>query len=142
MEISEVIRCHGHANIRGLHRTTFEITREDELSLQGDCIVGVCSDKGAADLSDDFCSLLADDAAILTTRLQAGDITCDILSHGSREMTLDHLTDLVWRRSNFVCGRTIGIGSDYVARTLPRELIGLLSAGTEMTVTLTACRKE
>lgn len=142
MEISEVIRCHGHANIRGLHRTTFEITREDELSLQGDCIVGVCSDKGAADLSDDFCSLLADDAAILTTRLQAGGITCDILSRGSPAMTLDHPTDLVWRRSDFVCGRTIGIGSDYVARTLPRELIELLSDGADMTITLVAHREE
>lgn len=137
-----MITCHGHAHVRGNHRTTFEITCEEELSPQGDCIIGVSADKGAADLADDFCSLLADDNALLTTRLQAGDITCEIRSRGSSQMTFDHPTDLVWRRSDFVCGRTIGIGSDYVAWTLPRELIALLSAGADMTVTLTARREE
>jgi hypothetical protein len=142
MEIREVITCHGHVHVRGTHRTTFEITCEDELSLQGDCIIGVSADKGAADLADDFCSLLADDRAILTTQLQAGDITCEIRSRGSSQMTFDHPTDLVWRRSDFVCGRTIGIGSDYVARTLPRELIESLSGGAEMIVIMTASREE
>lgn len=142
MEITEVIRCRGHANVKGTHRTTFEITCEDELSPKGDCIIGVSADKGAADLSDRFCSLLADDTAILQTRLQAGGVACEIISRGSSGMALDHPADLVWRRSDFVCGRTIGIGSDYVARTLPRELIRLLSGGADMTVTLTARRQE
>ncbi len=137
-----MITCHGHTHVRGSHKTTFEITREDKLSPQGDCIIGVCSDKGAADLADDFCSLLADDRAILTTRLQAGGITCEIRSRGSSQMTFDHPTDLVWRRSDFVCGRTIGIGSDHVARTLPRELIDLLSGGADMIVIMTAYREE
>ncbi len=137
-----MITCHGHAHVRGSHKTTFEITCEDELSPQGDCIIGVCSDKGAADLADNFCSLLADERAILTTCLQAGGISCEIRSRGSSQMTFDHPTDLVWRRSEFVCGRTIGIGSDHVARTLPRELINLLSGGADMVVIMTVCREE
>jgi Uncharacterized protein conserved in archaea len=57
-------------------------------------------------------------------------------------MTFDHPTDLVWRRSDFVCGRTIGVGSDYVARTLPRELIEILSGGAEMSVIMTVYYEE
>lgn len=142
MEIEEEIICCGHPNIRGLHRTTFEVTCEDELSLQGDCIIGVSADKSAADLGDDFRSLLADDSATLITRLEAEGIICEIRSRGSCGMTLDHLTDLVWRRSDFVCGRTIGIGSDYVARTLPRDLVRVLSEGAELRILLIASRPD
>jgi hypothetical protein len=59
---------------------------------------------------------------------------------GSKAMTLAHPTDLVWRRSMFVCGRTIGIRSDKVAASLPKDLIRYLKAGEEMTVTMTATR--
>ncbi len=47
---------------------------------------------------------------------------------------------MVWRRSSFVCGRTIGIMSDHVAAALPKTLIANLVAGKEMIVTLTATR--
>jgi len=47
---------------------------------------------------------------------------------------------MVWRRSSFVCGRTIGIMSDYVAATLPKTLLANLVAGKEMIITLTAMR--
>jgi hypothetical protein len=53
-------------------------------------------------------------------------------------MTLDHPIDLVWRRSGFVCGRTIGIHSDFVAATLPRELIAALARGEEMILEMRA----
>jgi hypothetical protein len=47
---------------------------------------------------------------------------------------------MVWRKSTFVCGRTIGIRSDRVALTLPREIMEKLAQGKEMTVTLIAMR--
>ena len=34
----------GHENIRGVHKTTFEFTKEKELTLKGDCIIGVNAD--------------------------------------------------------------------------------------------------
>jgi hypothetical protein len=40
----------------------------------------------------------------------------------------------------FTCGRTIGIQSDRVALTLPRDLMENLARGKEMVVTLTATR--
>ena len=36
--------AYGHPNILGTHKTTFEFTKDNELTLNGDCIVGVKAD--------------------------------------------------------------------------------------------------
>ena len=36
--------AYGHPNILGIHKTTLEFTKDEELSLDGDCIVGVKAD--------------------------------------------------------------------------------------------------
>lgn len=137
MERTETIRCRGHPNVLSRHRTTFEITREVHLTCKGDCIIAVGADKGAADLSPGFRAALSRDDAVLVTRLTCGDISVVVTSQGSAGLVLDHPTDMVWRKSGYVCGRTIGIGTDRVARTLPGELIDCLRAGRELLVEMT-----
>ena len=136
MEAQEIIYCKGHPLVLGNHPTTFEVTREDHLTKNGNCIIGVSADKGCEGLSEEFKRVLCYDTAVLYTRLSCGSTTVDVTSRGSVRFTLDHPTDLVWRRSSFVCGRTIGILSDHVAATLPAELIANLMSGKEMTLTL------
>ena len=138
MEVQEFIRCRGHPMVLGTHPTTFEVTREDHLTENGNCIIGIAADKGCAGLSAAFRAVLARDDTVLLTRLECGGVVAGITSRGSARMTLDHPYDMVWRRSTFVCGRTIGIHSDKVAATLPIELIRNLGLGKEMRVTLTA----
>ena len=140
MEAQETIRCRGHPLVLGTHPTTFEVTCEDHLTENGNCIVGIAADKGCAALSPSFKEVLAHDDALLLTRLACEGIVVDIRSHGSSALTLDHPADLVWRKSSFVCSRTIGILSDRVALSLPRDLIHQLSRGKELVVTLTATR--
>jgi len=142
MKASEKICCHGHPLIKGTHSTTFEITTEKELTLKGDCIIGVCADKGATDLDPAFSRLLANDSALLYTFLQVGPYTAYVQSRGSARITLSHPTDLVWRRSTYVDARTIGIGSDQVAVTLPRNLITHLREGEDMIVEMSAVIPE
>lgn len=137
MEAQEQIRCRGHPFVLGTHPTTFEVTCEDHLTENGNCIVGIGAEKGCAGLSEEFRHVLSRDDAVLLTRLECGGVVAEITSRGSARMTLDHPTDLVWRRSTFVCGRTIGILSDKVAVTLPEDLIKNLMSGKEMLVTLT-----
>ncbi len=36
--------CYGHENITARHKTTLEFTKEKDLGLEGDCIVGVRAD--------------------------------------------------------------------------------------------------
>lgn len=140
MEAQETIVCRGHPLILGTHPTTFEITCEEHLTENGNCIIGVGADKGCAGLSPEFKECLAHDDAVLVTRLLAGGVEAVIRSKGAPGLLLNHPADLVWRRSTFTCGRTIGICSDQVAATLPRALIDALKAGAEMTVTLTVTR--
>lgn len=134
----EYLTAHGHPNVTATHRTTFEITKEDELSLAGSCIIAVGADKGALDLSRRFRDALHRPECRLTTTLRCGPYEVQISSRGDPGLSLTHPTDLVWRRSSFTCGRTIGINADHTARDLPREMITLLAGGAEMSVLLVA----
>jgi uncharacterized protein len=138
MEATEIIRCRGHPLVLGTHPTTFEVTCEDHLTANGNCIIGIGADKGCASLSQEFRNILAHDDASLLTVFECNGTIATVRSRGSSEFMLNHPTDMVWRKSTFVCGRTIGIESDTVALTLPRELIANLVLGKEMVVTLTA----
>jgi hypothetical protein len=140
MEAQEIVYCRGHPLVLGNHMTTFEVTREDHLTENGNCIIGISADKGCSELSSVFKRVIAHDDAILLTRLLCGGVTVEVKSRGSSLLTLDHPTDIVWRRSTFICGRTIGILSDHVAATLPKKLMANLVEGKEMIITLTAMR--
>jgi len=138
MKATETVIAHGHQMVRGTHPTTFEVTKEEELTVYGDCIIAVGADKGAADLSPEFRDVLSREGANLITHLVCRDLCFEVRSNGGPGIILDHPTDLVWRRSSFCCGRTIGIGSDLVARTLSRELINYLRDGALIRVEMTA----
>jgi hypothetical protein len=135
--VRELVHCRGHRNVTALHKTTFEITTEDELSVRGDCIIGIAAERGPDGLSADFRELLSHDGAHLVTLLRCEGLEVRVQSRGSGSMALDHPSDFVWRTSGFVCGRTIGIRSDAAARDLPRELIALLRKGKDLTVEMT-----
>jgi hypothetical protein len=134
MELTERIRCRGHPLVRATHRTTFEVTAEGHLTRQGDCIIGILADRGAAGLSAEFRRALADDRVVLLTTLSAGGFSVEVRGRGSPRMTLSHPTDLVWRRSSFVCPRTVAIHCDHTAATLPRGLVAALRAGSGLEV--------
>jgi uncharacterized protein len=140
MEAQEIIHCRGHPFVLGTHPTTFEVTREVHLTKKGNCIIGISSDKSCNRLSAEFKRVLTHDDAILITSLLCDGKTVEVKSRGSSQFTLNHPTDMVWRRSSFVCGRTIGILSDHVAATLSEGLLANLVAGKEMVITLTAKR--
>ena len=135
--ITEIIHAHGHENVLAHHKSTFEVTKETELSLKGDCIIAVSADKGAVDLSAEFREALQKDGAELETKLICAGKEYIIKSKGGAGLTLTHPTDFVWRTSSFTCSRTIGTASDAAARNLPRELIENLQKGEDITVILT-----
>jgi hypothetical protein len=142
MEAAERIRCRGHPLVGATHPTTFEVTAEGHLTRQGDCIIGIRADKGARDLSEKFRRVLADDRAVLLTTLSAGGCSAEVRGRGSSRMILAHPTDLVWRRSGYVCPRTVAIHCDRTAATLPRDLIQALREGALLEVELVAVVEE
>ena len=116
----------GHENVLSLHKTTIEVTKEKELTKMGDCIVGVGADIGLADLSDDFKNAARNKNAKIAVTFKAGDVTETVTGRGHPNLTFEHKTDIVIRKSDFICSRTLMINADKSAAELDRKLISLL----------------
>lgn len=133
-EASVVIHCRGHTLVTANHPSTLEITRDNDLTLRGDCILGVSADLGARDLPGEIRTLLCNDDACIHTILSCDGMTVEIHARGSSAFTLDHPTDMVWRKSGYVCGRTVAIHADTAARSIPREFVKSLRKGNILTL--------
>ena len=126
MRIVEVIQASGHPRISARHPTTLEITKEDRLTERGDCIIATCASKGCVDLSTEFSKLVKNDETRITLRIEAGDRSEAIRGRGNSKLTLDHPNDMVVRKSNYVCRRTIMILANKSALDLDRGFVGIL----------------
>ncbi len=126
MRVEEFIDARGHARIRGVHRTTFEVTKEKHLTERGDCIVGVNASKGALDLCEDFRVLARNSNCRITLFINAEEYSEVVRGFGNENLVLTHPTDLVIRKSDYTCSRTLMIRSDKAAVDFPRDLISLL----------------
>lgn len=130
------IRAKGHQNVTGLHSSTFEITRDPEISTTADCIVAVSADKGAATLDAEFRKAAADDSALITATISCGGCIETVQGWGSSKMTFENPESMVFRVSDFVCGRTVMINADKPAARLDRNLIEALAEGKVVVIEL------
>jgi hypothetical protein len=123
MEITEIIFAYGHRNIQATHESTLEITKESELSKKGDCIIAVSANKAIVDLNPKFRGILRNENAKITMLIEAGGIVEAVNAFGSRRLVLAHPTDIVVRKSSYVCSRTLAINADKAAWDLSRKLV-------------------
>ena len=121
--VKEVVIGYGHANIIATHKTTAEFTKETHLSKKGDCIIAVGTDKALADLSPEFKANLTKSNAKIIISIEAGGISAQIQAYGAQEITLEHPTDAVVRKSGYICSRTLAVHADKAAIDLPRALV-------------------
>ena len=142
MNVKEVIHASGHGNVTAGHRSTFEVTTESDLSPAGDCIMAVKADKGAASLSKEFKIAAARDDAFMTAHILCGDQSDMITGWGSGTMTFTDPHSMVFRVSDFVCGRTVMIYADKPAARLSRDLVKALSEGKDVVVEITVEQRE
>jgi hypothetical protein len=122
-EAKEGIEAFGHRNVQAIHPSTLMITKENNLSKQGDCIVVLAADKAVADLSVEFKDKLRNPHAKLTIVIEADGLKEQINAYGSPKLILTHPTDMVIRKSDYICSRTLAIKADKAANDLSRELI-------------------
>jgi len=123
------IQAKGHKNVISKHKSTFEITKDPNLSLSGDCIIGVAMDKTMDDIPIDFKEKIKDKNTKITVKLSTESGKDEIIGHGHPDLTLDHPTDIVCRKSSYVCSRTLMINSDKASCDLSGELIKDLKEG-------------
>ena len=123
MKASEIIFARGHENVTSRNRTTFEFTKEPHLTEKGDCIVVVGANKGASDLSPKFKKLAQNEKAKITITIEAKEQVEVVNAHGSPQLSFTHPTDLVVRKSGFICSRTLAVRADKAAKDLSRTLV-------------------
>ena len=61
--------------------------------------------------------------AQITIMIEAGELKETVKAKGSPQLQFTHPTDLVVRKSSYVCGRTLAIGADKAAIDFSRELV-------------------
>jgi len=122
-EKREAIVGYGHKNIQATHKTTLEFTKDMHLSKKGDCIVAVAADKALTDLSAEFKENLRKPHAKLTILIEADGIIDQVNAHGSPRLILSHPTDMVIRKSDYVCNRTLAVHADKAAQDLSKALV-------------------
>ncbi len=119
----EIIRAFGHENIQAVHPTTLMFTKDKYLSQTGDCIAAVASDKAVADLSAEIKDKLKNPNAKLTILIEVDGLKEQIKASGSSKLILMHPTDIVIRKSDYVCSRTLAIKADKASNDLPRDFV-------------------
>lgn len=123
--------------MRASHRTTLMVTREPGLTLRGDCIVAVAAEKGLGDLDPRLKEAMRSRDSKIRLVLDAGGRVVEVSGRGDPRLTLSHPTDMVARRSGYICDRTIMIGADKAACDLEPSLVRLLrNRGQAVSITL------
>lgn len=136
MRVKEVFYAWGHHNVKAMHKTTLEITREERLTPRGDCIIAVKSEKSVSDLSSEVKQAIRCDSAKVTLTLKLLDIEEVISGRGNERLPLTSSLSIVCRKSDYVCPRTLMIRCDKAAVDVNRDLVEHLRRGLRLQVIL------
>ncbi len=132
------IEFSGHKNLRSNHQKTIEITKESNLTTQGDCIVGVNATSSCADLPQELKDKLRISDSKVTFSINVGEHEFVLKGKGHPNLVLTHSEDIVIRKSDFICPRTLAVNCDKASDLLPREMVSLLQdPKTKGTFTIT-----
>ena len=112
--------AYGHPNILATHKTTLEFTKDEELSLEGDCIIGVKADFELEKLKD-FIKYSKNKKITITIQALDKKITEKVEAYLNPDFSSNK--ELVIRKTNFVSDRTLAIRANKAAFELNRGLI-------------------
>ena len=126
----------GHKNVSSKHKSTFEITKDAEIGPTADCIIGTDMDKTMLNFPPEFKDKIADSNTRITVKLKTENGYDEITGWGHEDLTLTHPTDIVIRKSDFTCSRTLMINADKAAKDLDGNLIEDLKNEKVMEVTI------
>jgi len=112
--------AHGHPNITAKHKNTIEFTKDKNVTLNGDCIIGINSDFNLKEIKE----LIKNNNKLKIIIKVDGiieEINCQV------NPDFDDETEIVIRKSGFVSKRTLGIKADKACSDLKRDFVRILS---------------
>lgn len=124
--VQDEVIFYGHPNIRSLHAKTIEITKDEHLTPRGDCIIGVKANKACADLDESFKQRLKSNLSVIKIEIMVGDGSFIISGRGDERLSMLNSNDIVIRKTNFVCPRTMSVLCDKASSDMPRKLVRIL----------------
>ena len=116
----------GHKNIRSLHPKTIEITKDSELTTNGDCIIGVNADCGCKDIPKQIRKKLNDPDTKVNFSINVKDQSFEFSGNGDEKLTFDDPNEIVLRKSDFTSSRTLAINCNKASDDVPRKIVKLL----------------
>jgi len=122
-----LFNCYGHENIRATHSATLEFTKDDFVTLQGDCIVGINADFDYAALK----KFLVGKEKLLV-EIKVGEFVETVECSVNPDFCSEH--EIVIRRSDFISERTLGVRCTKTSAELDRQVV-VQEAGKKIEVT-------
>lgn len=107
---------YGHRNIRATHKNTIEFTKEKELSIKGDCILGVNADFDLKKIKG-----FIKDKKKLKLKIIVDDVS-DELEFVPNQNFNDN-KEMVLRLGEFKSERTLGIRAEKAAKHIKRQIV-------------------
>lgn len=125
LTVLEKIQAWGHENIKCTHHTTIELTKDKSLSKSGDCIIGVNATKACNGLSEKLKAQIQSGKRFHVI-LKVDDFQDSFYGFGSNKLLLLDKSDIVFRKSTFICDRTVLINCSKSSFDIDRKLVGKL----------------
>ncbi len=125
MILDEVI-FKGHPNVQSLHSRTIEITKDKDLTLNGDCIIGINANKACKDLDAGIKKRIKKKDSLIEIGLIVEPYSFTVKGFGDDKLLLTNEDDIVLRKSKFICDRTLSINCNFSSLEIPREIINSL----------------
>ena len=136
------IKTKGHKNVTSNHKSTFEITKDSEIGITADCIIGTDMDKSMLDFPQDFKDEIANSNSQIKVIFDSENGHDEIVGFGHENLSLTHPTDIVCRKSDYICSRTLMIKADKSARDIDNKLIEDLKNEKWMDVTIKVSKNQ
>ena len=114
----------GHPNILGTHKTTLEFTKDREVTLEGDCIIGVNADFDLGKIRDFIENSINKKIIIAIQTINNKKIKETISAELNQNFKSNN--EFVVRKTNFASERTFAISSNKAAFDMNRDLIRFL----------------
>jgi uncharacterized protein len=116
--------CFGHQNIQAAHKNTLEITKDNDVSIDGDCIIGVRADFHLTKIKE-----WMEGKTAAKMILECGDIREEVSFEINQDFLSDH--EIVLRVGEFKSTRTLGLRSDKSSLMLTPVLKSKLKIPTQ-----------
>ena len=114
--------AYGHPNILATHKTTLEFTKDEDLTKNGNCIIGIKADFELGKLKN-FIKKSNNRIMII---IEAPDKKIKEKIAAELNPNFNDNNEIVIRKADFLSGRTLGIRADKAAFELNRNLIRYL----------------